>query len=186
MPIDDRIRDGLTRNADVPSPSVERHLDRVLARRRRQVAVRTAAVAAVAVGAVVPWALVQGDGQRVGDPAAPSPALQGTYRVVVGNSDAPADMPGTWTVTLGDNGSIAVKPPAGYHGNGGVGESYELAAPGELTTNLFVGAPGCQRGDPPVGVYGFAATAAGVQFTRVEDGCPARVAIFAGHWERLR
>lgn len=188
MPIDDRIRDGLARNAEVPFPTVERHLGRVQVRRRRRLQARVAALAAsaVAIVALVPWALVAGLAQRGADPApSPGSGLPGTYRVVVGDAGSSAGVGGTWTVTLGEGGAVVLDPPPGYEGPVGVGESYELSGPAEMTTNLFVGSPGCQRADPPVGVYGFVVADSELRFNRVEDTCPARARLLGEPWERL-
>jgi hypothetical protein len=145
-----------------------------------------AALAATATAAVVavPWGVFQVLDRSAGDAVARPPGLAGTYRVVVGRGTA--DVRGRWTVTLGGDGSITLEAPAGYSGDLGAGESYEVSAPGELKTNLLVGAPGCQRADPPLGVYHFTATTSGVQFSVVDDSCPSRRTLLTGSWERIR
>jgi hypothetical protein len=136
--------------------------------------------------AVIPWILASALRQGGPPPAATVGAgLPGTYRVDVVKGAGAAGVAGTWRVTLGEDGAIDVVPPVGHRGPVGEGETYEWSDT-EVTTNLFVGMPGCQRTDPPVGVYLYEATDDGVAFTRLNDSCPARARLFATPWERLR
>jgi hypothetical protein len=187
MPIDDRLRAGLSANADLLSPPVERHLTAVRRRHQRAVRLRVLAVAAaVALLAVIPWGIVTAVRGRTPDPVAPStPAsLAGSYRVVVEAGGETRSMTGTWTVTLDADGAISLSPPPGFEGPAGDGETYELSGT-TFTTNVLIGWPGCQRGTVQVGTYRVAVTDHGAEFTRLEDDCPARIALLGSPWERL-
>lgn len=186
MPVDDRIRAGLSRNAEVPLPPVEHHLDVVVRRHRRRTTARlVAGAAAVAVLGLLPvWSLTTLT-DRDPDPARPAPhALAGTYLVVIDDVGAASELRGTWEVTLTKDGLVDLTPPPAYGGTVSDGAAYEVSG-ATVTTNVFVDLPGCQRDDPAVGVYRVALTASGADFTLLEDTCAARAALFGVRWERL-
>lgn len=186
MSIEQRIRKGLAANAaDVLTP-VESDLASVLGRRRTRVRVQVgAAVAASAVIVATPWAALTWLGEDSVSPTEPARDITGSYEADVDAVGRMSDLAGTWTVTLGADGVVEVEPPAGYDGpRAGVGESYRLAG-GELTTNLFLGWPGCQRSTPAVGVYRVVETATSLTFEPIDDTCPARARLFDATWEEL-
>jgi hypothetical protein len=186
MPVDDRIRAGLSRNAQVALPPVEEHLATVARRHRRRTVGRFAAgAAAVVLLALVPlWAFTT-LGDRDPRPARPSAsALAGTYRVVVDGVGEASDLGGTWLVTLTTDGRVDLTPPRTYRGAVSDGASYEVSG-AMITTDLFVDSTGCQRMDPAVGTYRVTVNANEAKFTRVNDSCPARAALFGVTWRRL-
>jgi hypothetical protein len=186
MPVDDRIRAGLSRNAELPMPPVEDHLDTVVRRHHRRTAAKlVAGAAAVLVLALIPmWAFRSLD-DRAPDPARPSaPTLAGTYRVVIDDAGTASGLRGTWVVTLRTDGRVDVTPPLGFRGQLSSGAAYELSG-GTVRTNLFVESTGCQRTDPAVGVYRVTLTRNGADFTTLDDSCPARAVLFGVPWERL-
>jgi hypothetical protein len=186
MPVDDRIRAGLSRNAELPLPPVEHHLDTVVRRHRRRTAAKLliGAVAALVL-AVVPWWAVTALQDRSPEPARPNaPTLAGTYRVVIGEARTAPDLRGTWVVTLRTDGRVDVTPPRAYPAQLSAGAAYEQSG-ATVTTNLFVESPGCQRTDPAVGVYRVTLIGGEAVFTKVDDSCPARAALFGVPWTRL-
>ncbi len=185
MLIEDRIRAGLSRNAEVPGPAVEHQLAVVQRRHRRRTVVRLAVAAAVvAILGAVPWAVLTILADRDRQPAQPSPpSLPGSYRVVI-DGTATSDLRGTWRVSLARDGGLRLTPPPSYRGAVRTGATYEVSE-GKFTTNVFIDSPGCQRTNPSVGVYRVTVTEGGAAFARVHDSCPARVALFQAWWERL-
>ena len=114
------------------------------------------------------------------EPAPPSYAgLAGTYEVIVRTGGETRSMTGTWTVTLGTDGSIALVPPAALDGLTGDGETYSMSSR-TFTTNVLIGWPGCQSTALTVGTYRVDVTDRGASFTRVADDCPARITLFGG------
>lgn len=188
MSIEQRIREGLAANAaDVAAP-VEISLGAVVQRRRRRVRAKVGvAVAATAVLAATPWAagtwLAE---QRATGPATPAEVgLEGRYSVEVAAVGRTAELAGTWLVTLSDEGDIEVEPPAGYDGLlPGTGESYDVVGD-ELRTNLYLGWPGCQQADPPIGRYRVEVTSTGLAFMPIQDVCPPRRQLFDVRWVRV-
>jgi hypothetical protein len=185
MPIEDRIRAGLSRNAEVPVPPVEHHLAEVRRRHRRRLVARLAVAAAVVIiVGTVPLALLTKLADRAQEPARPGPpSLPGTYSVVIDGAAA-SDLRGTWRVTLAGDGSVTLTPPPTYRGAVTKGATYEMSG-AQLTTNVFVDSPGCQRTAPPVGVYHVAVSTDRAVFTPVHDSCPPRLALFRARWERV-
>lgn len=183
MSIEDRLRSGLTANADPTPPPVEAHLVAVNRRYRRRLAVRavTATAAVVVLAAVGWWAVAQLLGGGHLEPA--EQTVPGTYRVAVQDSDVTGDLAGTWLVTLGSDGSITYTTPLASGLVAGVGESYVLEGD-QLRTNALIGFPGCQRTNPATGTYTVTADRDGVTFRVVSDGCAARRALFGSPWER--
>jgi hypothetical protein len=186
MPVDDRIRAGLSRNAELTHPPVEHHLDTVVRRHRRRIAAKLLAGAAAAlVLAVLPWWAFTTVHDRDPEPARPSePTLAGAYRVVIDEARTAPDLRGTWVVTLRTDGRIDVTPPLTYRGKLSGGAAYEQSG-ATIRTNVFVESPGCQRTDPAVGVYRVTLTGSEAVFTKMEDTCPARAALFGAPWTRL-
>jgi hypothetical protein len=186
MSIDDRLRAGLTANADATSVAVERNLDTVWHRQRRRARLRAAAaVAAVAVLGAVPWAVVSSLDGRGSGPATPeAPEVVGSYRVAVQAQGETRSMTGTWTVTLDEDGGVTLDAPDSFEGAVGVGEGYAVDG-GRLTTNVFLGWPGCQRTTPAVGTYRVEAEATGIRFGLVSDRCAPRIELFGSRWKRL-
>ena len=164
-----------------PAPPVERHLDAVRRRHRRAVRLKVlAVVAAVAVLAVLPSGVMAALDRGAPEPAPPSYAgVAGTYQVIVRTGGETRSMTGTWTVTLGTDGSIALVPPPALDGLTGDGETYSMSSR-TFTTNVLIGWPGCQSTALTVGTYRVDVTDRGASFTRVADDCPARITLFGG------
>jgi hypothetical protein len=186
MSIDDRLRAGLIANADVTGVAVERNLETVWHRNRRRVQLRVAvAVAAAALLGVVPWAVVAALDERGAGPASPeTPQVVGSYRVQVRAQGETRTMTGTWTVTFEAGGGLTLDPPDTFDGVVGEGEGYTLDGD-RLTTNAFLGWPGCQRTAPPVGAYQVDPDPAEMRFELISDSCGPRIELFGARWERL-
>jgi hypothetical protein len=186
MSIEQRIRAGLAENAAHIGAPVEAHLDRVRSRHRRRVTTKVVlAVTASVLLVGVPWVVVERLGDERDRPVVATPAeIAGTYRVEVPGGGPARQLRGTWEVTLRD-GLIDATPPRDYEGLlPGDAEAYQLEGD-ELTTNLYLGWPGCQTVSPPVGRYRVDVTTGGVRFELVEDTCPARIRLLTSSWERL-
>ena len=111
--------------------------------------------------------------------------LIGTYIVEVPRATGEA-MAGRWRVTLAEGGVVAITPPAGYDEPFTTRQSYEVES-GELETNLFLDAPGCQRRMPDayVGRYTWQRSGSIVEFDRVADSCAPRRVLFDAPWQDL-
>lgn len=91
MSIDDRIRAGLTANADFPAPPVERHLEVVVRRHRRRLPLMVSVVlGAVAVLVVATW-LAQASREGHPQPAAPIPPAEGAGTTLPEPLNGPGD-----------------------------------------------------------------------------------------------
>jgi hypothetical protein len=189
MSVEDRLRSGLTADADLVAPRAEDLLGEVRRRHRRGRAARwagasIAAVAMVAatVGVVllVPEVL-PGRGPDVG--ASPRSSLVGDYTVAVGAGAAARreDMTGRWRVSMTSEGRMLIQPPPGFPGATS-GASYAVDDD-ELTTNALVDQPGCQA--EPSGRYRWALSGTALELTALEDRCRARRVLFGGTWSRI-
>ena len=139
MSVEDRLRNGLARNAASFEPDTESTLERVVSRtrrrsHRRRLVVGFAGVAAAAA-AVVGLVLVQRPHDEIRTAAEPEQTTEGTGPVVqalTGRFEAtvdddargelPFDIAGRWVIELDADGSMQVTAPDTYTGvvSGGV------------------------------------------------------------------
>jgi hypothetical protein len=183
--IDERLRQGLVRNGEAVQVGVEANLDEVFRRRRKvlraQVAGTIAAV--VCMAGLAPWALDEVRA-RAGAPATEpdssraDPGLVGTYVVEATVSGET----GRWQVVVGADGVLEFRPPASYEGPDPSGSTYTVRG-AVLETNAFVDFPGCQLPGAFVGRYRWERSGSAATFTRVDDSCAPRRALFEAPWE---
>jgi hypothetical protein len=186
MPLDDRIRDSLRRDAAAIHPDVEHHLERVArgSRPASRPARSLVALAASIVGLVV---LVQLAGIApmatgpTGRPTATeSPTghpLAGTYRVILDSSEADIgalDMGGAWTITLGADAAVGIVPPASFRTR--IGRSAYAVVGDLLHTSALARDLGPQCAGS--GTYRWELRRDGLHFTLRDDTCRARVVLF--------
>jgi len=193
MPIDDRLRSGLARNAEHVDPSVERHLATVLTRTRRHTLVlRAAAVTGIAAAAAVTVSvgpdLVEALRADV-DVVAPaestaSPAVTGIFATMIA-SDTPgigtSGVDGRWTIQFESDGTLAVDGPDSYGGI--LSAALFEATPGQLRTDVF-GQDLCSAGG--VGTYEWTRSGSTLTFRVLDDACEERVAVFTSvPWQQI-
>jgi hypothetical protein len=195
MSIDDRLRNGLPRNAAPFEPEVEIALQRVVARARRKTQ-RRLVVAGVAAVAFVVGLLIVAERPRDerGTSLAPerttvgtAPAVQaltGRFETTV---DAVADqslqfnISGHWVIELSTDGSMRVTAPDTY--TGVLSAPLFQATPERFRTSLFE-QDLCSG--QPLGTYRWALTGSTLRFTVVDDPCAGRVALFASQeWSKI-
>lgn len=143
---------------------------------------RKLAVSAVAIVAVLGGC---GDGSGAEDPARPAAApLDGTYvatfsgRERSGPSD-PGPERGRWTLRLrGENGSYNNVPK---------GFGYPIGPPIRIAGDTMTLGPTEICAKSPAGArYRFARQARVLRFTKISDGCAARVTLLTAHpWRRV-
>ena len=193
MSIDQRIRSGLQRpgpDADRDTLAalhrVEQRLQRRARRTRTVVGALVAAVTVLVVGGAVALQQDRADRDQVAiDGASSSGEIEGTYVVDVADSRAlrREGVTGRWLVTLGPEGVLEVRPPAGYTG-GTTGMAYRVDG-ARLRTDALTD-PGCQVDSGYVGIYAWDLSDDVLTFTTVEDRCAARRALFGGQpWDRV-
>ena len=198
MSIEDRLRNGLARNAASFEPDTESTLERVVSRtrrrsRRRWLVVGFAGVAAAAA-AVVGLVLVQRPRDEIRTAAEPEQTTEGTGPVVqalTGRFEAtvdddaggelPFDIAGRWVIELDADGSMQVTAPDTY--TGVVSGPLFQATPEWFRTSLFE--QDLCSGQPS-GTYGWELTGLTLRFTEVDDPCDGRVAVLAAQeWSRI-
>ncbi|MCY7418013.1 MAG: hypothetical protein LH650_05875 [Chloroflexi bacterium] len=201
MPLDQRLRDGLHRDADPIEPDVLAGLESVTRRASRssgttgRLMLSAAAIIVVLVLVrlagvgphieVAPGATPSGATSRspsTGDPA----ALVGTWTVTLAPADTgvgPLGMVGDWTMRLGADSTVEVVPPPGFHppsGSDPGGYAYAVTGP-SLVTNLFTRdfAASCAGS----GGYTWSADDTSLRLTMTADTCePRRVLLGTGDW----
>ena len=198
MSVEERLRNGLARNAAGFEPDVESTLERVVSRTRRRahrrwVAIGFAATAAAAA-AVVGLVLVQRPRDEIRTASEPEPTTEGTGPVVqalTGGFEAtvdegvggelPFDIGGRWVIELDTDGSMKVTAPATY--TGVVLAPLFQATPEWFRTSLFE-QDLCSG--QPLGTYRWELTGSSLRFTVMDDPCDGRVAVLAGQeWSRI-
>jgi hypothetical protein len=178
MPLDDRLRAGLARNAATFEPDEDTAFTLVThPRRSTGRATRTVLIAAAAVAFVVTLGVLQ----RPNQPQAPSsapistpPTLTGRYWTIVAESETvPAyDIAGRWEIRLDPSGILDVRPPPAY--TGVVTAQLFQSTPEEFRTDLF-GTDLCSGHLP--GMYRWNRNDKTLTFSVVDDLCAARVMI---------
>ena len=156
--------------------------DRMFERGRRRE--RTRRVTALALGAalfVLVLVIVRASApaDRTPRPAAPTPTapgdVAGTYRVFLPNRDTDVErlgMGGTYTMYLGNDGSMELGSPRGFDLSGAP-ITFDVER-GRFTTDAFVGA-GCEA----PGTYRVALDAGSLRLVPVEDPCEVRTTLLA-------
>lgn len=177
MPLDDRLRDGLTRNADAFEPDIETALARVTRPRPARVVVRGVLIAAAIIGLVIALAAVKRPDEQTGPADVPSISagqLAGQYETTVTAtvSGAPYDISGRWEIRFDPAGILDVRPPASYAGV--VSAQLFQTTGAELRTDVF-GADLCSG--LPLGTYRWERQDLTLRFTSIDEACAARAAI---------
>ena len=198
MSIEDRLRNGLARNAASFEPDTETTLERVVSRTRRRSHRRRLVVgfaaAAAAAAAVVGLVLVQRPRDEIRSAAEPAQATEGTGPVVPAltgrfeatvDDDAAGGLPfniaGRWVIELDTDGSMQVTAPDTY--TGVVSAALFQATPEWFRTSLFE--QDLCSGQPS-GTYRWELTGSTLQFTEMDDLCDGRVAVLAGQqWSKI-
>ena len=190
MSVEDRLRNGLARNAASLHPQVEVQLNVVLRRTRRRNRLRWAGTAVLVI-LVVPAvtalvaALVGGRPQ----PAAPLPtmttqetaparqALTGSFTATVAATASLAQqrgLAGAWTLRFQAEGNLTVQAPAEYPGV--LSGALFTATQGQLRTSLFE--MDLCSGDG-IGTYHWVRSGTTLLLTVVDDTCEGRVTVLA-------
>ena len=196
MPVERRLRSGLTRNADAVDPDVDRFLSTVQRRARRRVITRRGA-AGLAVAAAVAAVVISArercirlaESRRLAPPAVhPSPrpaseALSGRFTRTVapgGSAIQSAHMAGRWTIRLSGGTINPVAAPTTFTG---LISTFQYQVRGsEFRTNLFIGDVCLNLA---AGTYHWALSGRTLRFVAVSDRCPARVALLtSGPWQK--
>jgi hypothetical protein len=192
MSVEDRLRDGLARNAGQFRPDVERRLTRVMTRRRRRQRVRWAGALAATMLVLV---IVASGASMLRQHGSPRPelggsatsggsgqALTGTYTATVPESAATTNptLAGEWVLTLRADGTMTVRAPAAYRGvlSGALFDS----AAGRFRTSLLTEDLCTGLGN---GTYRWTRTGSTVTFTVADDRCDARASVLTTtRWQR--
>jgi len=187
MSVEDRLREGLRRNAASFEPAPDASLERVTARRRhrahRRVALAAVAAAAAVIGAVVVLEqrgselTVTSSAETSVPGSASAPALTGRFEATVGPGSASGlrfEVAGRWVLELTADGRVLATPPGSYVGV--VSGALFQATDEWFRTSLFE-SDLCSG--VPAGVYRWVRTASGVRFTAEDDDCAGRVAVLA-------
>jgi hypothetical protein len=196
MPLEPRLRDALRREVDDIHPNVESHLEAVTRRNERRSGGPAGLLAAAAVIAVVLLVVIQPGVQRTGvAPSGVTGAASPTASVRPDGSDAPLQltgaawtvelsgsdpgvdalgMAGTWTMRLGDDATIDLRPPSAFEPPSGrkpIG--YVHAEDGaSFVTTLFARDFAAPCAGP--GTYTWMITGDRLTFTTDDDTCDAR------------
>lgn len=177
MPLDDRLRDGLARNADVFEPDVEVALAMVTRRRPARAVLRGGLVAAAIIGFVIALAMVKRPDVQTGPADVPSISavqLAGHYEttIIANVSGAQYDISGRWEIRFDPAGILDVRPPPAYVG---VLSAQLFQTTGtELRTDVF-GSDLCSG--LPAGTYRWERHDLTLRFTSIDEACAARAAI---------
>jgi hypothetical protein len=188
MSFDGRLREGLDRAASPLDPDIEGSLQSVLARRRRRVHVRQAALilaTAVAVAASVLGVRI-GLGARSADEASSADGTEqivGGYEVTLTADDSAGVLPslvGRWEMQLNTDGTVELAAPDTFRAEQNpLGISY-TATESAFRTNIFYD-DFCQS----LGSYSWRRTADGLVFDLMDDGCEIRRALLTSQpWTR--
>jgi hypothetical protein len=198
MSVEDRLREGLARNAESFEPDVELSLAGVASRarrrsRRRRIAIgisAAAAVAAVVVGLLFVTRPHEGvrstlePGLTPGGSGPEVQALTGRFEATVASGaggSLPFDVAGRWVLDLAADGSMRVTAPGTYVGV--VSAPLFQATREWFRTSLF-GTDLCS-GLPP-GTYRWSVTGSRLRFSELDDPCDGRVGVLASQeWSKI-
>lgn len=187
MSVDERLRIGMSRNAQSLTPDVEAMLSSTLTRHRRTRQVRWAGAAGLVAAACALLALVLPDGWGPGRQGSPVPADRGSASVApagrytgeVGSLASAPSVAGTWTLDFRPQGVLAVSAPPAYPGVVS-GVLYAVQSD-ELRTDLF--SQDLCSGQA-LGRYAVTETGARLVLMAVEDPCTVRVSVLTTtRWE---
>jgi hypothetical protein len=182
MSVDERLRIGLSRNAESLDPDVELCLETALARRRRSSQFRWAGAAAGLVAAACAIGVLGSPGGwgSWGRPLVPgqhapsSVALQGRYAGEAASITGAPSVEGRWVLEFKAQGVLTVTAPPAYPGVVS-GVLYALDGD-ELRTDLF--SQDLCSGQP-LGQYTVTRVGAELTLSVVDDTCPQRVAVLS-------
>jgi hypothetical protein len=183
MSVDERLRIGLSRNAQSYDPDVEVLLQSALSRRRRARWLRragaTAALVAAACAATVlampgGWWADRGWPLEPEDGTTSSLALQGRFAGEVDVVPAAPGVAGPWVLDFKAEGVLSVTAPPSYPGV--VSGAIYAVEGDQMRIDLF-GQDLC-TGRPP-GRYAVTRTGAELTLLAVDDLCPARVTVLS-------
>ncbi len=193
MSVEQRLRDGLARNAEAFHPDVEGRLGAVRRGQRHRSRVQwalagVAVLAFLAAAAALAPALLasrhRGD-LRIDSTTAAGQVLTGSYSTTVAAAAGVVtdrNLSGTWTVTWNNDGRMGVQAPTGYTGvlSGALFQS----TPGAVRTDVF-GQDLCSG--LQIGRYRWTRTGNALMFTLADDRCEGRVAVLtSAPWTRTR
>ena len=181
MPVDDRLRVGLTANATaLREPDVDILLGQAFAAHRRRQARRWAGVAGLTAAACAAL-VVTLMGQTAPKPAPAPPVgtttatlLERYAGLVAPFAEAP-NVSGRWVLARSADGTVVATPPNRY-GRGEQLLAGRIGREGVFGTDLF--RPGNHICDSPGGKYRIADRGDRLVFESVDDGCVSRVQFF--------
>jgi len=187
MSVDDRLRQGLERNALSFVPEGERRLADVRQQHRSRQLVRWSVVGTAAAATVVVAVGLLGGGDQDTRPTPPAESptatpptasvLTGDYARRLRNA---GDRTGRWMLGFDADGILDVTPPSGYRG---VVSGSLFTATADLRTNLFEQDLCSGRGP---GTYTWDRSGTALDLVVVDDTCAARVELLAGgSWEQV-
>ena len=194
MSIDRRLRQGFERSAIVVDPDPRVTIADAVSRGKRRKrlansARATAVIVLVALISLVGSQLLRGVHDQQPATKTPPPLIApeyteiaGTYRAKIERRTGPpaSDMVGTWSLDLGTDGVLVLAAPPGSTFPTSPA-SFQLQDRRFQTDALSAGA--C---DGTVGTYTWALSAGHLRFTKIEDPCPVREALFAARqWQSL-
>lgn len=182
MPLDERLRQGLSHAAADVHPNVEYHLAEVL--RRARVRTRNQLLgAALAVAAVIVAFIVVDLGVIQNRPTPVADAVQGGFSARVDASETlleDAGMAGAWSLQFETEGVVEVTAPPSYRGV--VSTVLYQVSGDSLRINLFE--TDLCSGDG-IGSYTWQSSNGALRFTAVGDTCAERVALLTERdWQR--
>lgn len=193
MSVDDRLREGLTRNASAYQPDVETRLRQVMpaAVRRRRLTVIGNRWMPMAAACAVLVLVLAGIALHVRRTPAPTPTPPVTVEHLTGHlratlPDRPGalrkdGLAGTWVLHLRPDGTMQVSGPVTYHG---VLSAALFDTSGNVLRTSVFGQDLCSG--MRVGTYTWHRVGSRVQFAIADDPCPGRVAVLTTVPWRLR
>ncbi len=174
MPLDDRLRQALSRSAADVHPDVERHLERVMQRARSHTR-RRWLVGSLAVAAAIVAVVVVDLGVIQNPPTPAAAAVEGRYTAQVDQSETLLDerqMGGDWSLQFDTGGIVEVTAPSSYRG---ILSTVLYHVSGDsLRINLFETDLCSGEG---LGTYTWQTSNGTLHFTVGEDTCAERVAL---------
>lgn len=194
MSVDDRLREGLRRNAAAHRPDVETRLRQVMpgtVRRRRLAVIGTGWMPVAAAACAVLVLVLAGIALHVRRTPAPTPTPPVTAQHLTGRLQATLPdrsgvlrkdgLAGPWVLQLRPDGTMQVSGPVTYHGV--LSAALFDSSRSVLRTSVF-GQDLCSG--MPVGTYTWQRVGSRVQFAVADDPCPGRVAVLTTVPWRLR
>ncbi len=198
MPLDDRLRDAIERDAATFQPDVEEHLRRVRARSKSPQRMLRAplAAAAVLILAVLALRVMDVDPRAIGpfiglQPPVSSPSpragIEGTFRARLDAEPSvggPRSLVGEWVLTLGTDSTVALVPPATFDSEVRRFEGVFAVIGDEIVTTLFVA--DLSQACAADGAYRWSLTGDRLLLDKIDDMCPERIAVLSGApWIRV-